>query len=321
MSTTEQNLSKPSLYQGERLAGQALRANLDIVDLRSFLAVARHLNFTRAAGELFIATSPLSRRIQDIEKSLGVDLFKRSSHSVALTPFGRRLVPLAKDIVARFDDIHRHMVAGEPAVFDIGHTSTTPPDLVGSVVRAVEQIYPRSEIELVCARDVLLFPRIIDGSIDLGVVVEPPPDPRIGSLHLRTLHTGVLMRQDDPRASASQLSLSDFADARFVLIGPGRAPFRVKIHEAQLVAVGVRDFEYTDDFLEVAWKVANRGSYGIGILESAPSSDVYAAFGLVSRPALGFEAIWHQALVWSKEWAIQDPSFANALRALRSVLG
>lgn len=53
-----------------------------------FLAVAQHLNFTRAATALFVTQSTLSRSIAALETELGVTLLERDFHNVKLTPAG-----------------------------------------------------------------------------------------------------------------------------------------------------------------------------------------------------------------------------------------
>lgn len=50
-----------------------------------------------------MATSPLSRRIPDLERELGQQPLDRDSHHVALTRAGAALLPMAKDIPGRFD--------------------------------------------------------------------------------------------------------------------------------------------------------------------------------------------------------------------------
>jgi len=59
--------------------------------LRGFEAAARHLNFTRAADELFITQSAVSRQIKALEERLGVTLFLRQPKSLRLTQQGERL--------------------------------------------------------------------------------------------------------------------------------------------------------------------------------------------------------------------------------------
>ncbi|MFE6165809.1 LysR family transcriptional regulator, partial [Streptomyces sp. NPDC056486] len=64
--------------------------------LRYFLAVAEELNFARAAERLGISPPPLSRAIRQLESDLGVTLFERTTHSVALTPAGTVLLAEAR---------------------------------------------------------------------------------------------------------------------------------------------------------------------------------------------------------------------------------
>lgn len=61
--------------------------------LRTFEAAARHLNFTRAAEELFVTAAAVSHQIKVLENSLGVKLFTRSGGTLALTDVGRSYLP------------------------------------------------------------------------------------------------------------------------------------------------------------------------------------------------------------------------------------
>lgn len=64
----------------------------DLAHLRAFLAVAERLSFSQAAGALGIKPSALSHSIRALEERLGVQLFNRTTRSVALTPAGQALV-------------------------------------------------------------------------------------------------------------------------------------------------------------------------------------------------------------------------------------
>src|SRR5882672_5404675 len=71
--------------------------------LRAFLLVAQHRNFTRAAAALFITPSGLSVLIRELERQLGFRLFDRTTRQVAPTVQGEELLAVARQSVEGFD--------------------------------------------------------------------------------------------------------------------------------------------------------------------------------------------------------------------------
>lgn len=70
--------------------------HLPLDPLRGFVAAATHLSFTRAAEELCVTQSAISRQVQTLESALGVPLFVRGIRSLALTDEGVRLARAAE---------------------------------------------------------------------------------------------------------------------------------------------------------------------------------------------------------------------------------
>jgi DNA-binding transcriptional LysR family regulator len=83
--------------------------DLDLRKLRSFVAVAEHLHFRRAAEALHIAQPALSRQIRALERELGVRLFDRDQRSTALTAAGRQLLDDARPLLAAADATRRRV--------------------------------------------------------------------------------------------------------------------------------------------------------------------------------------------------------------------
>lgn len=71
--------------------------------IRSFVVVAQKLNFAEAAGGLQIDPSALSRRIQRLEKRLGVRLFNRNTRRVAPTEAGALYLSHCQEVLAKLD--------------------------------------------------------------------------------------------------------------------------------------------------------------------------------------------------------------------------
>ncbi|MBA3903833.1 MAG: LysR family transcriptional regulator [Rhodocyclaceae bacterium] len=72
--------------------------------LKGFDAAARHLSFTKAAAELFLSQSAISRQIQTLEEQLGVKLFRRDVRRLSLTPEGEVLQRTVVEVLARLED-------------------------------------------------------------------------------------------------------------------------------------------------------------------------------------------------------------------------
>jgi LysR family carnitine catabolism transcriptional activator len=71
--------------------------------LEVFRAVARASSFTRAADELHVSQPVVSRTVRELERSLGVELFARTTRSVTLTAEGAELLDIVTDLLDRFD--------------------------------------------------------------------------------------------------------------------------------------------------------------------------------------------------------------------------
>src|SRR6478609_5872273 len=79
--------------------------------LAAFAAVARHCSFRRAGEELGLSTSAVSYAIRSLEERLGVNLFNRTTRSVALTDAGQRLaermLPVLHDLGDALEEMNQ----------------------------------------------------------------------------------------------------------------------------------------------------------------------------------------------------------------------
>ncbi|KAB0550461.1 LysR family transcriptional regulator [Pseudomonas argentinensis] len=107
----------------------------ELAQLRCFTTVATELNFRRAAERLNMTQPPLSRQIQLLEHSLGVELFTRSTRSVALTAAGRAFFIEAQNLLER-----AHQAAASARRFAAGDIGSVSISFVGS---AVYEFLPR----------------------------------------------------------------------------------------------------------------------------------------------------------------------------------
>jgi len=163
--------------------------DVDLRQLRAFLAVADELHFGRAAERLRIAQPALSQQIRRTERDLGVDLFVRTSRSVALTAAGRVLQGRARSLLDQaardLDEVVR-VGRGEAGRLDVGFVVSALP--LGPIerVQAFRQRYPLVRVELTEGYSSSLLARIVRGELDLAVLRDPDPDPAVRFLPFRT---------------------------------------------------------------------------------------------------------------------------------------
>jgi LysR family transcriptional regulator of abg operon len=100
--------------------------NINLNRLSRFVAVYRHKSFSRAASELGMTHSALTKSVQLLEQELGAELFNRTTRSVVPTDAGNRLAQRAEELLALADQIgdevltgsrHLRLIAG-PAVIE-----------------------------------------------------------------------------------------------------------------------------------------------------------------------------------------------------------
>ncbi len=153
-----------------------MRPEPTLRQLRHFLSLAEHCHFSRAAQACLVTQSSLSASIKGLETVLGAMLFERTKRSVMLTPLGREIVGLAKEVVARLDDL-TDMVkgAGTPLVGDLrmGVIPTIGPFLLPRVLPGLRNAYPGLRLYLREEQTESLLRQLADGALELVLMALP----------------------------------------------------------------------------------------------------------------------------------------------------
>lgn len=182
--------------------------DLDLGQVRAFVAVADHLHFGRAAEELSISQQAVSKRVARLEAALGVALLTRGN--VEPTEAGRRFLEPAREALraaeAAAGAVH---AAGRPLRIDVWGHLYGPSRTVAPVIDA----RPELDVELGMSRDLpAAAAALLRGDVDaaFGRVHPPLPD---GLAHrvVRLEPVDVLVADGHPLAAASGVRPSDLA--------------------------------------------------------------------------------------------------------------
>ena len=116
---------------------------MNTIQLECFIAVAEHLNFSRASEELKITQPAVSHQIRTLEEELHVKLFKRTSKSVSLTPEGVQFLPDAELILKTAFSAKERLGRRENfIVFEVGCHNHMELNLLPPVFRKLGEEFP-----------------------------------------------------------------------------------------------------------------------------------------------------------------------------------
>lgn len=157
-----------------------MKLNVDFRYLKAFLITAKHLNFSKAAQELGVAQSAVSRQIKLLEESVGDQLIIRSSKKVILTEKGEGLLKQIIDFESSVEDI---FFSNRNKVIRIGILEGI---LVNWFTDIVEEFSQISQHQLIIEINSLdrLREKLHDGRYDLIFTVENIQSDLVSSLKL-----------------------------------------------------------------------------------------------------------------------------------------
>ncbi|MFE2761400.1 LysR family transcriptional regulator [Streptomyces halstedii] len=182
--------------------------------LRSFVAVAEDLHFTRAAARLYVAQQALSRDIRRLERELGCPLFVRTTRQVALTPDGERLLPYARRVL----DAHAALTTAfadpvtRPLLVDLNTDGMTAARVLARARELVPEceLMARFESGLTWAAGEVLAGRL-DVSFGRAAGLDPAVLSRLSVHPVRYEPMAVLLRDDHPLAGREVVTPADLS--------------------------------------------------------------------------------------------------------------
>lgn len=191
-------------------AGSMPDPDLDLRLVRGFAVVAEHRHFGRAAAELHLTQSSLSRQIIRLEQQVGARLLDRTPQGTRLTEAGEAFLPLAAEVLRSAAGAAAHARAvARPSRITVGYTANL---IVTPAVRELRRRHPDADVrtrhlDWGGARAALLEHRV-----DAAVVRLPFP---AAKLHVTLLYDeprALLIPRDHRLAGKESVTLADIAD-------------------------------------------------------------------------------------------------------------
>ena len=194
---------------------------MDFRALRYFIACVENRTMLAAAEAVHVSQPALSKAIANLEQELGVTLLDRRPRGVVPTPFGQTLFRYAKMIDSEMRravaeiDAQRGMTRGTIVIGVIPTTSA----LMGKVAQSVLALHPGLKLKLRVAFSSELTPALLEGELDLALLLLPGEAPPPGLTFVPLIRTGpvVVVRKDHPLTRRPRSSLHDLAQFQWLI--------------------------------------------------------------------------------------------------------
>jgi len=197
---------------------------MDFKQLEYFVTLANTLNFTKASETHFITQSTLSRQIKALEDELGVSLFNRTTHAVALTAAGELYFDEATQIIlSQKNSIERlHNLSNTQAdSLRCGYLGNCLESILPGFIRDYRQSHPGVKLTL---RDYYNHSQLLvaleDGMIDVTFMLSTSliDQDFLTTLDLASCGVSLITHPDNPLAIKKTVSIAEMSDEPLLFI-------------------------------------------------------------------------------------------------------
>lgn len=209
--------------------------------LREFVAAAQSEEMQQCAKEMGISPSVLSKHIKAIEQELGVPLFMRS-RKTELSPYGRILLPYARELVKIQDDYQQDFsgqIEDIPPKLTVGLSPIQFRERSGQLIEQFILKHPQ-DVQIREADNSALCQMVLDGQIDMAFVRTQPElhrNPELVYIPFCSDPMVAFMPPDHPLASSPSISLEDLKDEHILLRSENSGVNRA--YRARCAALGI----------------------------------------------------------------------------------
>lgn len=198
---------------------------MDFDQLETFLEVARHTSFSRAAEKRFRTQPAVSSQIRALEEEVGARLFDRSGGKVALTAAGKVFQRYAEEAlesrritltnIAEMERVPRGEIV-------VGANEATCLHILPEVFAEFKKLYPDVAVSINRAERARILESILDNTVDFGIVSLPVKDTRMTVVPVHRDELVIIAAPGHPLAQRKQTKVADAAEYPLLLPKVGR---------------------------------------------------------------------------------------------------
>ncbi len=192
---------------------------MDLMLLRSLVAVADTGSITEAADRLGVTQPALSRRLQQLEEHLGAELLSRGRKGAQLTEIGRLVDSEARILIARYDHLRDQVRAHqglEGGTVRIGGGATAVSFVLPKAIATFQRSHPGVRFQLKEAGSNEVAEDVLTGRLELGLVTLPVKTRDLAVWPLLTDRIVLVGPRQHPLARGGSIRARDLEGMAFV---------------------------------------------------------------------------------------------------------
>lgn len=214
---------------------------MEINQLKYFCVLANIRHFTKAAKEISISQSALSRAIGKLEQELGAPLFRRGGRDILLTPQGQRFLVHAEKALRELEKGRLEMDEGRDpghGVISLSFMHSLGIHILPQLLSEFKQLYPDIQFNLNQDNSSVLAQSLLAGRSDVCLCSVMVNMEQLAWLYLYTEELFAVLPADHPLASRKTLELRELEDEPFITLKPN---YSLRILTEQFWAIsGIR---------------------------------------------------------------------------------
>lgn len=141
-----------------------------------FIKVAEEKSFTKAAEELFISQSTISKAVRSLEEKFSVELIDRSPHKFEITKNGKYVYDFAKELIEFYEEKQKELdilIENESNILKFGLPPSAGSIYFHSLISEFQRLHPHIKLIISEMTSTNIVKSLIEDKLDMGVVVEP----------------------------------------------------------------------------------------------------------------------------------------------------
>jgi len=199
---------------------------VDTLGVQAFIAVADHTGFQRAADELHISQTAVTRRLQNLESHLGVKLIERTTRNVALTAIGSDFLPQARRLVSELanalDEIAESGKARRGDV-SIACVPTAGIQFLPRIIQEYSSSHPDNRITILDHSSSAVADAVVRREAELGINLAQTRHPDLIGNRLLTDQFVLICRDDHPLANKKKVAWKELTSYPLIFAGEANA--------------------------------------------------------------------------------------------------